>query len=82
MESFNRCLACGDQGCYLAPSCDYMSKQLLGLFSQELRSKTHKTGSATLLSTSTGLVLEVHLESDFTSLLDDALLARALGYLA
>jgi hypothetical protein len=54
----------------------------LGLFRQELRSKTHKTGSATLLSTSTGLVLEVHLESDFTSLLDDALLARALGYLA
>jgi hypothetical protein len=52
-----------------------------GLLGQEFRSKAHKTSSAAL-STSTCLLLEVHLQSNFTSLLDDALLAGSIRYLA
>jgi hypothetical protein len=59
-----------------------LTAQTVYLFSQELGSQSHETSSAALLSTATSLVLEIHLESNFTSLLDDALLASSIGYLA
>lgn len=52
------------------------------LLGQELGSKSHETSSATTLPSSSGLLLEVHLQSDLTSLLDNALLAGSISYLA
>jgi hypothetical protein len=59
-----------------------LSVQAVYLLSQELGSQAHETSGAALLSTATSLVLEIHLESNFTSLLDNALLASSIGYLA